>query len=198
MTLIEHLQDARVGTLKYRDDDGTWREAVPTGTPGPKGAPGDLGPRGAQGPDGLSGGPVPAGGERDDYIRKTATADFAVGWDGTVHAGQVQQNGALRGPWNGTGTWVVTLERRRYLVLFNVTAIGAVGGCWVTLKMDAVDVCHSRVYMNAASVHRAFHTTVATINPSAGSHTFTVHQGTSVTSDANDYGSVVLIPLPRR
>ena len=203
MTIIDPA--TKPGVLKALVD-GVWIEAVPVGPPGPPGQAGLPGPAGGQGPDGLPGGPVPAGGQPGDAIKKTGTADFEVEWDRTVHSGAVLQNGGLRGPWGGTGTalWTVALEARAYLVLFGVAAHAPViGGRWVTLKMTppggtAVDICHSRLYHNRISTHGLHHTAVAgrTI-AAAGDYTFTVHAGTDCSGDANDYGHVVLIPLPR-
>lgn len=199
-------QDTNVGTLKAWVDDA-WEETVPVGTPGPPGGVGLTGPTGPSGPDGPAGGPVPAGGVAYDAIVKTGPGDFEVAWDRAAHTGAILQNGAMKGGWNsttegtvdgaGTSRWTVTLDRSRYLVLFGGTALSTANGHRdIRLDIDGVRLGYSRLYCNNTNVHRAFSTAVIRLNTTPGEHTFSIHEGGSVSSDGNDYASIVLLPLP--
>ena len=155
------------------------------------------GPVGPAGDAGLAGGAIPAGGLAGEHLLKDGNAPYATRWS-KVQSGRILHK-SLQGPWNGTGAnaiWTVALEARPYLCIFSAQGHASVLGMRdIYMQLDAVLVANSRWYANVLTQHNTFHTATFITTPTAGNHTFTVHNGGSVGSDTNDYGFLLLMPL---
>lgn len=177
---------------------GVWKPAVPVGTPGSPGPQGAQGPVGPAGGTGLDGGAIPAGGVAGDYLVKAGPADYETEWTPHVQSGRILHD-IMQGPWNGTGnaSWTATLENRPYLFMFHGGGhSAAVGARDVYLQMDGVLIRNSRLWQNVTTQHQTYHTATGIITPTAGDHTFTMHDGGGTISDTQDYGFILLMPLP--
>ena len=178
--------------------DGQWVPALPAPVPGPPGPQGPAGVAGPAGAVGLPGGAIPAGGALGEYLVKASGVDYATAWDvRPVSTGRILHK-TLQGPWNGTtnSSFTVTLEARPYLLMFTGQGhSAAVAARDVYMQMDGVLIGNARLWFNVTVQHNTFDTATVVINPTAGSHTFTLHNGGGVTSDTNDYGFVLLLPI---
>jgi hypothetical protein len=203
--------------------------AGPQGPMGPTGATGPIGPIGPMSDD-IHVGPadpttlkptaqmwldtddtrtlgphdLPNGGLANQALIKASDADGDLMWSSGIHTGEAFRK-TLQGPWNGTGEgskFDVTLESRRYLVMFSVSAMcSATGAKWHACSLDgsATPLEYTRVWMNEVNSHKMMSTGTAIIDVAAGPHSFAIGLNSSASgmlSDQNDWGSIIIIPLP--
>jgi len=147
---------------------------------------------------------LPLAGLANQALIKRSDADGDVMWSSGIHTGEAFRK-TLQGPWNGTGAgskFDVTLETRRYLVLFSVSAMcSATGAKWIACSLDGstTPLEYTRVWMNEINSHKMMSTGTAIIDVVAGPHTFAFGLNSSasgILSDQNDWGSITIIPLP--